>query len=100
MSTSTTQRLIAAALLIVAGILTLPVAAWLFDHDASAENLIIPAQLLFMATIGALLAWHLPAAAPGQPMARRLRKGAGRGLLAAVAGLTVFWFAISGPGGA
>lgn len=95
------QRLLAVVVLAVAGFFSLPLAAWMLDGSAATENLILPFQLLVMALIGAGLAWRLPALArPGDATGTRLLTGAGWGLLAAVIGLIVFWFLLSGFGGA
>lgn len=100
-ATTTTQRIIAVIVLVGAGFLSLPLAAWMLDGRSSTENLILPFQLLVMALIGAGLAWWLPALArSGAPMGARLLMGAGWGLLAAVIGLFGFWFLLSGFGGA
>lgn len=87
--------------LAIAGFLSLPLAAWVLDGSSSTENVILPVQLIVMALIGAGLAWWLPAVArPGDAMGTRLLIGAGWGLLAAVMGVIVFWFLLSGFGGA
>lgn len=99
--TATTQRILAVIVLAIAGILSLPLAALMLDGSSSTDNLIIPFQLLVMALIGAGLARWLPALArPGEPTATRLLIGAAWGLLAAVIGLTIFWFLLNGFGGA
>jgi hypothetical protein len=94
------QRVAGVLVLLVAGILSLPVAAYFFD-DRGTENWVVPVQLLVMAAIGAGLACAVPALArAGAPMARRAVTGVGWGLLAALAGVLVFWLLVSGFGGA
>ena len=86
--------------LLVTGMMSLPVAAFLLDGE-STENWIIPVQLLAMAAIGAALTVALPALArEGSSTGRRARTGIWWGLLAAVAGVAVSWFLISGLRGA
>ena len=96
----TVQRVVAVVVLVVTGILSLPLAAAVLD-DRGAENLIIPVQLLVMAGIGAALALALPAMAPaGATTGVRVLAGVGWGVLAALAGLLVFWFLLNGFQGA
>jgi hypothetical protein len=96
----TVQRVVAVVVLVVTGILSLPLAAAVLD-DRGAENLIVPVQLLVMAVIGAALALALPAIAPaGATTGIRILTGVGWGVLAALAGLLVFWFLLNGFQGA
>lgn len=96
----TLQRVAGVVVLLVAGTMSLPVAAFLLD-DQGTENWIVPAQLLVMAGIGAGVTFALPALArPGAPAGRRALTGACWGLLAALVGLLVFWLLISGTRGA
>jgi hypothetical protein len=98
---ATTQRFLAVIVLAVAGFFSLPVAAWLLDGSASTEDLILPFHLIVMALIGAGLAWKFPVLARPDHLTRtRLLMGAGWGLLAGTIGLIVFWFLLSGFGGA
>jgi hypothetical protein len=53
------QRLAALVLLLVAGILSLPLAAAAFDGEGT-ENWILPAQLGGMAVLGAVVGYLLP----------------------------------------
>lgn len=95
------QRLVAAATLLVAGLLSLPLSALVLDRSSATENLILPAQLVAMACLGAALAAVWPALAPaGASTGRRLLVGAGWGLLAAVLGVGVFWLMLNGLHGA
>ena len=94
------QRVVGVVVLLVAGTMTLPVAAFLLD-DQGSENWILPAQLFVMAAIGAGVACALPALArPGAPAGRRALTGGAWGLLAALVGVLVFWLLISGTRGA
>lgn len=94
------QRVIGAVALLVTGMLSLPVSAYLFDARGS-ENWIIPAQLAAMAATGAVLAVALPALArEGATTGRRARTGIWWGLLAALVGVVVFWFLLNGIRGA
>ena len=94
------QRVIGCVVLLATGLYSLPVSAYLLD-DADTENWIVPVQLLVMAAIGAGLALALPAMArAGASAGRRAMTGAWWGLLAALGGVLLFWFLISGLGGA
>lgn len=94
------QRAIGIVVLFVTGMLSLPVSASLFDGQGT-ENLILPLQLLGMAAIGAGLAVWLPALARhGASTARRAMTGASWGVLAAVVGLLLFFFELTGFSGA
>ncbi len=92
----TLQRVVGALALLVAGMLSLPLAALVLD-DRGTENWILPAQLLVMAAIGVGVTVALPALARGgASAARRALTGAGWGLLAAFVGVLVFWLLLSG----
>jgi hypothetical protein len=94
------QRLLGGAVLLAAGLVSLPLSAWLLDAEGT-ENLIVPVQLVAMMAIGAAAALLLPALARGgAPSRRRALTGAWWGLLAAVVGVLVFWFALNGIHGA
>lgn len=94
------QRVVGVSALLVAGVLSLPLAAYFLDDDRT-ENWIIPIQLLVMAGVGAGVTSALPALVPADATtARRVLTGAGLGLLAALVGVLVFWLLISGFDGA
>jgi hypothetical protein len=98
--TTSAQRVVGIVVLLVTGLLSLPVAAFLIDGQG-AENWIIPVQLLAMAVTGAALAVALPALAhEGASTGRRARTGIWWGLLAALVGVLIFWFALNGVRGA
>jgi hypothetical protein len=98
--TPTAQRIVGAVVLFVTGLLSLPAAAFLFDSQGS-ENWIIPVQLGAMAATGAVVTIVLPALArEGASTSRRARTGIWWGLLAALVGVLVFWFALNGIRGA
>ena len=94
------QRVVGVVVLLATGMLSLPVAAFLLDGRGT-ENWIIPVQLVAMAATGAALTVALPALArAGASTGQRVRTGIWWGLLAALAGVLVAWFLISGFGGA
>ncbi len=96
----TLQRVVALPVFLVAGVLSLPLAAY-FLEDRGTENWIVPVQLLVMAAIGAGVTVTLPALARAHaPTGRRALTGALWGLLAASVGVLVFWFQLSGFRGA
>jgi hypothetical protein len=96
----TLQRVVAVLVLLVAGMLSLPLAAYVLD-DRGTENWIVPVQLLVMAAIGAGVAVALPAVASnGAATGRRALTGVWWGLLAAFVGVLVFWLLLSGFSGA
>ncbi|PKH39036.1 hypothetical protein SAMN05192575_103270 [Nocardioides alpinus] len=96
----TVQRAIGIAVLLAAGMLSLPVSAFLFDAESSG-SWIIPVQLLAMAVTGAAVTVALPALArEGDSTSRRARTGIWWGLLAALVGVLVFWFLLNGIRGA
>lgn len=99
MSTSS-QRIIALLVLLVAGVLSLPVVAYFFDGQDT-ENWIIPIELVAMALIGAVVGRVLPglagaSATPG----RAMLVGAVTGVVAAFVGVALFFLLISGFDGA
>lgn len=97
---ATVQRVVGVLVLLVAGVLSLPLAAALLDSWGT-ENWIAPAQLAAMAAIGAGVTVALPALArAGAGTGRRALTGAWWGLLAAFVGVLVFWILISGFRGA
>jgi hypothetical protein len=94
------QRVVGVVVLLVTGLLSLPVAAFLIDGQGT-ENWIIPVQLLVMAVTGAAVTVGLPALArDGATTGRRIRTGIWWGLLAALVGVLIFWFALNGIRGA
>ncbi len=97
---TTAQRVVGVVVLLLAGMLSLPASAFVFDGQGS-ENWIIPVQLVAMAATGALVTVALPALArEGATTGRRARTGMWWGLLAALAGVVVFWFLLNGLRGA
>ena len=98
--TSTSQRVVGIVVLFVTGLLSLPVSAFLLDSEGT-ENWIVPVQLVAMAATGAAVTVALPALArEGAGTARRARTGIWWGLLAAIVGVLVSWFALNGIRGA
>jgi hypothetical protein len=84
------KRGVAVVFLLVAGLLSLPVAAALLD-GGSAEELIVPIQLAGMAVLGAITGHLLPGvAAFGSTSARSAVAGAVIGLAAALGGTAIF----------
>jgi hypothetical protein len=98
--TAAAQRVVGVVVLLVAGMLSLPLAAFFFD-DPDTENWVIVIQLVAMAAVGAAVAVALPALArEGASTGRRAVTGIWWGLLAAVLGVLVFWFLLNGVRGA
>lgn len=96
----TLQRVVGIVVLLVTGMFSVPLSAYLFDGRAS-ENWIVPVQLLAMAATGAAVTVALPAMArEGASTGRRARTGMWWGLLAAFVGVFVFWILLNGVGGA
>ena len=94
------QRLAALVLLLVAGVVSLPVAATFIDGEGN-ENLILPAQLAGMAIVGAVVGYLLPGLAGDAASTRKaVWVGVGVGLLLAVLGVLVFFLLLSGFDGA
>lgn len=94
------QRLVGIVVLLVLGMLSLPVTAYVLD-DPGTENWIIPVQLLAMAAVGAAVTIALPGlAGAGAPTGRRALTGAWWGLAAAFVGVVVSWLLVNGLGGA
>jgi hypothetical protein len=91
---------VALALLVAAGVLSLPLAASAF-HGEGSENWILPVQLLGMAVVGALVGTLLPGlAGPAASSRRALVVGAAVGVLMAIVGVLVFFLLLSGFDGA
>jgi hypothetical protein len=94
------QRVIAVVVLVVAGVLSLPVAAAFVDGEGS-ENWILPAQLGGMAVVGAVVGRLLPGlAGEGSHRARAAWIGAAVGVGAALVGLVLFFLLLNGFDGA
>lgn len=94
------QRLLAGALLLAAGFVSLPLSAALLDGQGT-ENWILPAQVAVMVLLGVLVTLVAPAlAGAGASRSQRVLIGAGWGLLAACVGVLVFWFLLNGLHGA
>ena len=90
------QRLAALVILLVAGIVSLPIAAAILD-GGDTENFILPAQFLCMALIGALVGYLLPGlAGPGASTRQSVWVGVGVALLMAVLALLVFGLLLNG----
>ncbi|WP_392544086.1 hypothetical protein [Oryzobacter telluris] len=96
-------RTLAVVGLMVLGILALPLLASVLDGQGT-ENLILPAHLLLMAVVGAVVWRALPvpatADAPTPSRNRVLLVGAVVGVAAAVVGLVFFFLLLSGFSGA
>ena len=98
--TRSVQRVVGIVVLLVLGVLSLPAAAYVLDAPGT-ENWIVPVQLVVMAAVGAAVTVALPGLArEGAPTGRRAMTGAWWGLLAAFAGVVVFWLLLNGVGGA
>jgi hypothetical protein len=94
------QRLVGIVVLLLLGVVSLPAAAYVLDWPGT-ENWIVPVQLLVMAAAGAAVTIGLPAMArAGATPGRRALTGAWWGLLAALVGVVLFWFALNGIHGA
>lgn len=94
------KRVVAVAVLVVLGVLSLPLVAWVFDGDG-AENWILPVQLVLMAVIGALVGRLVPELAGEAATPRRaVVVGVLVGVGAAVLGLLIFFLLLSGFEGA
>jgi hypothetical protein len=91
-------RVLGWLVLVAAGILSLPLAAYVLD-DQGTENWILPVQLGGMALVGALVGTAVPGFVVGSPR-RRAVLGATYGLAAAVVGVLVFFLLLSGFDGA
>jgi hypothetical protein len=91
-------RLLGWLVLLAAGLLSLPLAAYALD-DQGTENWILPAQLGGMAVVGALLGVALPGFLAGSTR-RRALVGAAYGVGAAVVGVLLFFLLLNGFSGA
>ena len=93
-------RSLAVVALLVLGVVALPLLASVLDGQGT-ENWILPAHLLLLAVVGAVVWRAVPAPAGVEvPPTRATLVGAGIGLLASVLGLLVFFFLLSGFSGA
>ena len=91
------QRFLVVALLLVAGVLSLPVVATFLDGE-STDQLVAPVQLVLMALLGALVGYASPQLG-GSAGSRARGVGAGVlvGVLAALIGDVVFFLLLGGP---
>jgi hypothetical protein len=91
---------VALVVLLAAGIVSLPVAASFLDGE-STENWILPAQLVAMAVIGAVVGRLLPGLAGADASARRaIILGLVTGVVMALVGVVIFFLLLSGFDGA
>jgi hypothetical protein len=94
------KRLLTLVLLLVAGMLSLPVAA-AFSNSEGSENWILPGQLGGMALIGAVAALAVPdLARDGASTGRRILTGALLGIGMGLLGVVVFFLILNGFDGA
>jgi hypothetical protein len=92
--------IVAVLLLLVAGVLSLPISATFLDGEGN-ENWIVPAQLVGMALVGAVVGVLLPGlAGRGASGGRAARTGAIVGVGMAVLGVVIFFLLLSGFDGA
>ena len=97
---SKTQRIAALLILLVAGILSLPVAAYFLDGEGQ-ENWIVPAQLVGLALLGVVVGSLLPGLAGPSASAGRARLvGALMGIAMGLLGVVIFFLLLSGFDGA
>jgi len=97
---TSSQRVIAVLVLLVAGMMSLPAVAYFLDGQGS-ENWIVPVQLLAMALLGAAVGRALPGiAGAGAPAGRAMLVGALVGVLASIVGVVLFFLLLSGFDGA
>ncbi len=94
------QRILGLLILLVAGIFSLPVAAYFLDSQGT-ENWIIPVQLLVMAIIGAVVGRLLPGIAGPNPTPHRaMWFGPLMGVVMALIGILIFFVLLNGFSGA
>ena len=91
-------KLLGWVLLLVAGVVSLPLAATFLD-DQGSENWILPVDLAAMALLGGILGVALPGFVGGTTR-RRVVVGAAYGVAVAVVGVLVFFLLLSGFEGA
>lgn len=93
------ERMLGVLVLVVAGIVSLPLAAAPFDSEGS-ENWIIPVQLGGMAVIGAAVSVAIPGLTGAETVGRRVVLGAAIGVLTSLVGVLVFFLLLNGFDGA
>ena len=94
------QRTIAVVVLLATGIVSLPAVAFVLDGPTT-ENLVLPAQLLLMAGVGALVGFALPeVVGAGTTPRRGARIGVLLGIAAALVGVLLFFLLLNGFSGA
>ena len=93
------ERMLGLFVLLVAGIVSLPLAALRLRREGS-ENWIIPAQLGGMAVIGALVSVAIPGLTGAETAGRRVVFGALIGVGMALVGVLVFFLLLNGFDGA
>jgi hypothetical protein len=99
-ASATVQRVVAVVVLLVGGGMSLPLSAAFLDGQDT-ENLVLPAQLLGMALLGAAVGALLPGlAGPEATRGRGAKVGAVVGLVMAFVGVAVFWLLLNGISGA
>lgn len=91
-------KLLGWVLLLVAGVLSLPLAAAFLD-DQGSENWILPVDVALVALVGGVLGAVLPGFVTGSAR-RRVVLGALCGVVAAAVGILVFFLLLSGFDGA
>ena len=97
---SKAQRIAAILILLVAGILSLPVAASFLDGEGQ-ENWIVPAQLVGLALLGVVVGSLLPGlAGPSASTGRARLVGALMGIAMGLLGVVIFFLLLSGFDGA
>jgi hypothetical protein len=92
------RRIYVVVLLVVLGLLTLPLVA--FVLDVVNENLIAPVHVALMLLAGIVLWTKLPGVSTSTNTSRRIAMGAAVGFLGALIAYVVFFFLLSGFGGA
>jgi hypothetical protein len=94
------QRVLALVILLVVGVFSLPLSAYLLDGPGT-ENWILPVALLACALVGAAVGRTLPGlAGPTASPIRAATVGAAAGIGMALAGVLLFFFLLSGFSGA
>jgi hypothetical protein len=89
------QRPLAALVLLVAGVLSLPVVAAFLDGE-STDQLIVPVQVAVMTVLGAVVGYALPGLARGADRVRGALVGVVVGVVAALIGVAVFFLLLGG----
>lgn len=88
--------LLLVVVLVVVGCVALPLSALVLDGTSTGENLVVPAQVLATAVVGAALGRLLL----GPSSQRPALTGAGLGVLGALVGVAVFFLLLNGFDGA